>query len=382
MRVAVSRHVPSWTGLDPEAGRADALCAGLDIGVEELPAPAWDEARHARMLEVEVVCGALNFRDLNTAYEGLLGIRGKPATVFGSEIAGVVRRVGRGVEGIRVGERVVTIAQGRCGRCRHCQESGDADICEMHGPGTSHGFMEHVMVPAHGVRAFDSRLSFLDAAAYSFSACMAYDLIHRRLELQPSEIIVITAANSGLGAYATQFAVNLGARVVALVRSDALAAKCYRQKVLAAYKFDRLTPVESLRRRVRRDCRGAPVDCVLDLAADVYGGLSLELLGRGGRYVACGLAGLENPSLRFPWRRLIEKEISAQGAGYNPAETFEPCMRLLAEGRAEPLVDSVYPVEQLTEACARAWCSGERYGKVLLRFKDENICRATATSVG
>lgn len=378
MRVAVSRYAPAFTGSRFEASRLEALRSHLDLGIEEMAAPAWDEKKHSKMVEIEVVCGALNFRDLNTIYQGLLGFRGKPATVFGSEIAGIARRVGKEVRGITVGSAVVTIAQGRCGRCFYCRGQERSGLCEVQGPGTSSGFMERAIVPAHGVRAFDPRYGFFDACAHSFSGCMAYYLIHEKLKVRPSETVVITAANSSIGVYATQTAIITGARVIALARNETLVRQCHRQQVFSAYKFDHLTSIESLCKEIRRDWKGGRIDCVLDLAADFYAQLSLDLLDHRGRYLAGGLTAEENFETKAPWRQIIEKEITVHSAGYNPTETFDRYMELLASGKAEAIIDSAFPVEQIMEACHRAWWSGERYGKVVIMFKEESACRGAS----
>lgn len=75
--------------------------------------------------------------------------------VIGHEIAGTVAEVGRGVEGYKVGERVVLSPPGwSCGTCRACKR-GNENLCEdrralsYEFPG---GFAEYVAIPPPLVR--------------------------------------------------------------------------------------------------------------------------------------------------------------------------------------------------------------------------------------
>lgn len=59
-------------------------------------------------------------------------------------------------------------------------------------------------------------VSFVDAAAVPCAGMTAYQAVHRRLNIQPGQSILITGATGGVGGFAVQLASQAGAHVIAL----------------------------------------------------------------------------------------------------------------------------------------------------------------------
>lgn len=73
------------------------------------------------------ICGT----DMHIYYEGIL----PPGIVLGHENVGIVAEVGKGVEGWKVGDRVVAGPPGPCGKCYYCLHGKPAILtavlCEL-----------------------------------------------------------------------------------------------------------------------------------------------------------------------------------------------------------------------------------------------------------
>ncbi|MCI4361564.1 MAG: alcohol dehydrogenase catalytic domain-containing protein, partial [Thermoplasmata archaeon] len=145
----------------------------------------------------------------------------------GSDGAGLVEKLGPGIDGLSVGERVAInpgLWDGTCDACRagreaHCRQYR---IVGEHTQGTA---TEFVVVPARNVHPLPPSLSFEEGAA----APLVYQTAWRALltvgELAPGERVAIVGAGGGTTLAAVQIARWRGARAVVLTRSEVKAAK-------------------------------------------------------------------------------------------------------------------------------------------------------------
>jgi NADPH:quinone reductase-like Zn-dependent oxidoreductase len=108
--------------------------------------------------------------------------------VFGSEVAGIVERVGA---------RVTDFA------------AGDA----VFGTTVGGGYAEYALVTAEIAAHKPARLSFQDAATLPVAAATAHDGL-RQLDLPAGARLLITGAGGGVGVAATQIARHLGITVI------------------------------------------------------------------------------------------------------------------------------------------------------------------------
>jgi L-iditol 2-dehydrogenase len=180
MRVARSltpREVRVEQAPDPEPGSGDVVCRVLACGV----------------------CGS----DVLDTW-----VARKVPTVLGHELAGEVIAVGRDVQAVAVGDRVVVHHHAPCGECRRCRR-GHETLCERFkttalDPG---GFAERVRVPADLVDEL-LVLDGLDAERATFVEPLACVLrAFERCGLRAGDsLLVVGCGTSGLLAIAAAHA--------------------------------------------------------------------------------------------------------------------------------------------------------------------------------
>jgi len=149
-----------------------------------------------------------------------LGLGPGSVVIAGHEPCGVVVAVGAGVDPkqARVGERVMQHHYSGCGVCPHCA-TGWMQLCvegvkEVYGL-TGHGaHARYMKCPARTVVPLPDELSFATGAAISCGTGTAWGALHR-LGLQGDHTIAIFGQGP-VGLSATQLAVAMGARVIAL----------------------------------------------------------------------------------------------------------------------------------------------------------------------
>jgi len=145
--------------------------------------------------------------------------RSAEPVIAGHEPCGVVAEVGSAVteHEARIGQRVMDHHYQGCGVCKHCQ-AGWAQMC-LEGPivfgSGGHGAHANYMkVPVSTLVPLPDAVSFEAGAAIACGSGTAYNAL-RRLSLHGDETIAIFGQGP-VGLSATQFAVAMGARVIAL----------------------------------------------------------------------------------------------------------------------------------------------------------------------
>jgi NADPH2:quinone reductase len=219
-------------------------------------------------VRVRVRATALNFPDV-LMVRGLYQVRPDLPFVPGVEVCGEVVEVGPGAVGLAVGDRVV------------------GTTAVPHG-----GLAERCLMPATGTFGAPAALSDAEASALTIGYQTAYVGLVRRAALAPGETVVVHAAAGGVGSAAVQVATALGARVVAVVGSEAKAA------VASAAGADVVVD------RSGGDLVGALKDAVgpggADVVFDPVGGASFEastkIIGFEGRIVVVGFTSGQIPA--------------------------------------------------------------------------------------
>jgi threonine dehydrogenase-like Zn-dependent dehydrogenase len=147
------------------------------------------------------------------------GIRRAAGMIAGHEPCGVVAAVGSGVteKEARVGQRVMDHHYDGCGTCKHCR-AGWTQMClagtVVFGSGGHGGHAKYMRVPVSTVVPLPDSLSFVTGAAVSCGTGTAWGAL-KRINLQGGETIAIFGQGP-VGLSATQFAVVMGARVIAI----------------------------------------------------------------------------------------------------------------------------------------------------------------------
>jgi threonine dehydrogenase-like Zn-dependent dehydrogenase len=147
------------------------------------------------------------------------GIKREAGVIAGHEPCGIVAAVGSGVTAkeARVGQRVMDHHYDGCGTCKHCR-AGWTQMClegtVVYGSGGHGGHAKYMKVPVSTLVPLPDSLSFVTGAAISCGTGTAWGAL-KRINLRGGETIAIFGQGP-VGLSAMQFAVALGARVIAI----------------------------------------------------------------------------------------------------------------------------------------------------------------------
>jgi len=157
--------------------------------------------------------------------------------VLGYDVSGTITKLGSGVQGLAVGDKVLAFAD--------------------------HTYAELCAVPAMSAAKVSQGLDLIDAAALPVAATTGYQLITKGTAIKPGQRILVVGAVGGVGRVAVYMAKHLGAVVIAGVLKRQLeAAKSLG--VSDAVALDDDTAIQNL--------------ATLDAVADTVGGKTTAML--------------------------------------------------------------------------------------------------------
>lgn len=322
----------------------------------ELPEPEISENE----VLVRVKACALNHLDI-WIRGGLPGLKLPFPHILGSDISGVVERVGRLVENARPGDEVMLSPGISCMHCEYCLAGRD-NLCASYnllGARMPGGYAEFVKVPSFNVLPKPGSMSFEEAASLPLVFITAWHMLVDRVGLQAGETLLVHAAGSGVGIAAIQIGKLLGARVLTTASSD---EKLDKAKALGADEVINYTDKDFLD-EVRRLTNKRGVDAVFEHTGEATWEKSVRSLVRGGRLVTCGATSGHQGNIDI--RYLFSKQISLLGSYMGSKHELVNMLKFFEDGSLKAVVDRVLPLEQAADA-HRAIQERAQFGKVVL----------------
>jgi crotonyl-CoA reductase len=284
----------------------------------------------------------------------------------GSDLSGVVLRVGPGVTKWKPGDEVVA----------HClsvelEEAAGHDDSMMDpqqriwGFETNYGGLaELALVKANQLMPKAEHLTWEEAASPGLVNSTAYrQLVSQHgAGMKQGDVVLIWGASGGLGGYATQYALNGGAIPVCVVSSPEKAEICRRMgaeliidRSAEAYKFwnedgTQQNPKEwqRLGKKIRELTGGEDVDIVYEHPGRETFGASVYVTKRGGTIVTCASTSgfMHEYDNRYLWMTL-KRIVGSHFANYR--ESWE-ANRLISKGYIHPTLSRVYPLDETGQA--------------------------------
>jgi crotonyl-CoA reductase len=289
----------------------------------------------------------------------------QPYHVVGSDLAGVVLRVGAGVTKWKPGDEVVA----HCLSVELEDPQGHDDTMmdpqqRIWGFETNFGGLaELALVKSNQLMPKPAHLTWEEAASPGLVNSTAYRQLvsHNGAGMKQGDVVLIWGASGGLGGYATQFALNGGAIPVCVVSSPEKAELCRRMgaeliidRSAEGYRFwkdeNNQDPREwkRLGAKIRELSGGEDPDIVFEHPGRETFGASVYVAKRGGTIVTCASTSgywheFDN---RYLWMNL-KRIVGSHFANYR--ESWE-ANRLIAKGAIHPTLSRTYPLIETGQA--------------------------------
>lgn len=312
----------------------------LELG--EMPVP---EPGPGQVL-LDIVATSANYAD---AIMVAGNYQTKPEFPFapGLEGAGLVAKLGKGVENLKVGDRVMAkLAHG--------------------------GFAEQAVAEASETWSLFDRMSFTDGAAFAVAYLSAHVALRWQGRLEAGETLLVLGAAGGSGISAVEIGKAMGARVIGAASSEE------KLQAVLQHGADHAVNYSSgnMKDQVLELTGGEGVDVCFDpVGGDLFDS-ALSSLGWGGRHIHYGFVG---GVPRVPANRLLVKHRSAVGSSLRYFQNRRPdlLVQSMAElaaaygkGAFNPEISHRMPLERGVEAL-RLLTERKAVGKVVVEVAPE-----------
>ena len=276
---------------------------------------------------IDVRAAGVNFPDVLTV-QGKYQVRPPLPFTPGNEFAGVVRALGEGVQGVKVGDRVIGFTQ-------------------------TGAFAQQALAPAAALMPMPPGMDFDTAAAITLTYGTSHHAVVDRGQLKAGETMLVLGAAGGVGLAAIEIGKALGARVIAA------ASNAEKLEVCRAHGADVLIDYskEDLREAIKAATGGKGPDVIYDPVGGAYSEPALRSIAYRGRHLVIGFAAGEIPKL--PWNLMLLKSASVVGVFWGDFARREPQANVaamremlgwMAEGKLKPLVSKRYTLAETAQA--------------------------------
>lgn len=321
-----------YVSVDPESHH-------LSIEQGPVPSPAAEEVL------IKVHSAGLNRADL-LQRQGLYPPPEDASPIMGLEVAGTVRAVGDTVKNWQVGDAICALTHGG-------------------------GYADYAVAPIGQCMPIPTGFSKGEAAALPEALLTVWHNLFQRAGLQSGERVLIHGGASGIGTLAVMICAALGAKVytTAGTSEKCRALEAHGATCAINYKTENFEEV------LTGLGFNNKVNVILDMIGGDYIQKNLNLAAPGGRIV--NIAYMRGFKAEVNFAPLLMKRITMTGSTLR-AQTFaqksvmvEEIMSrifpLLENGKIKPMIDSIYPLEQVEQAHGHMQ-SGQHMGKIILKM--------------
>ncbi len=328
--------------------KAAVFYAPNELKIEDRPVPSAEAGEILVRNHVTLTCGT----DLKIYKRGHPLVR--PPLIIGHEFAGTVEKVGDGVEGFRIGDRVVAANSAPCNSCENCRrgrfslcQQVDACLIGFSYPGA---YAEYLKIPSHIVKQnthlIPRNVSFEEAAFLEPLSCVVHG--QNRIEIEPGDDVLVMGAGS-IGVLHAQLARKHAAGRVIVV--DPHQIKLDGAKKLGA-DVQLLGRGEEIEKQVREITGGRGPEVVIESAGTPEAWESAtRMVSEGGTVLFFGGCP-SGTAVSLDTGKIHYGELKLVGAFHHTPKDVEVALRLIASGAVQvrPMITKQMPLSQVEEA--------------------------------
>ena len=325
----------------PDQCRHIAVSAENHLSIESGPTPT----PGAEEILIKVHSAGINRADL-LQRKGLYPPPPDASPIMGLEVAGTIQAIGKNVRTWQVGDSVCALTHGG-------------------------GYAEYAVAPMSQCMPIPNGFSKGEAAALPEALLTNWHNLFQRAGLKPGEKVLIHGGASGMGTMGVMICATLGAEVYTTAGSN---EKCRALEARGAtrainYKtedFEAVLTEMGLNNRI---------NVILDMIGGDYIQKNLNIAAPEARIV--NIAYMKGFKAEVNFAPLLMKRITMTASTLR-AQTFaqkavmvqeimEHIYPHLQSGKIKPIIDSIYPLEQVEQAHGHME-GGQHMGKIIIKI--------------
>lgn len=327
---------------------------GKPLVIEEMPIPEPGEGQ----IQVKIQACGVCHTDLHAA-EGDWPVKPSPPFIPGHEGVGFVSALGRGVTGIKEGDRVgIPWLHTACGKCDYCA-SGWETLCtgqQNTGYSVNGGFAEYSLADPRFVGHLPAGADFVEIAPVLCAGVTVYKGL-KMTDAKPGQWVVISGIG-GLGHLAVQYARAMGFQVGAVDVDDSKLELARRLGAAVVVNARTTDPCAYMQKEIG-GAHGVLVTAVSPKAFEQ----SLGMLRRGGTVALNGL-----PPGTFPLDifSMVLNGITVRGSIVGTRADLRDSLELAGAGKVKATVkaDKIENINEIFQSMHH----GQIEGRIVLNM--------------
>ncbi|KAH9495756.1 hypothetical protein Btru_013247 [Bulinus truncatus] len=271
---------------------------------------------------------------------GHLGTHRPVPFIPGMDAAGVVEEVGDGVKGFKKGDRVYTV----------CTDIG--------------AYAQYTVTTPKHIAHLDSALTFAQGAAIGVPYYTAWKSLYFRAKAKSNETVLVHGASGAVGIAAVQIAKANGHLVIGTAGTKE--GLDLVKKVGADFVFNHREA--GYMEQIQNATKGAGVDVILEMVANVNLDKDLDILAKRGRVVVVGC----RDAININPQKTMFKETAILGVALQTAtdeewqEIKNGVESLQKKGKIQPIVSREFKLSDVAQAFAEILKNSGTLGKFVL----------------
>ncbi len=314
----------------------------LKVGEAEKPAPGEGQVL------VKVFASSINRPDL-VQREGKYPPPPGDSTILGLEVSGVIEKLGAGVTGWQVGDRVMTLVGGG-------------------------GYAEFAVAYASHLMKIPESMSFEEAACVCESYITAFLNVFMIGEFKDGQSAILHGGGGGVNTAAIQLCRALTPASKLIVTASA--AKMERVKEIGADFLINFQETPDFTEVVKEYTGKKGVDLILDHVGAKYLAPNMNSLGYKGRLVVIGVISGIKAELNLALMMVKRQQIIGSVLRSRPvaekgeivAEFTRRALPKFSDRSIVPIIEKVFTIDQVADA-HRMMEEDKHFGKIVLRIQ-------------
>jgi|SRR5690625_2576978 len=298
---------------------------------------------------------AINRRDVFVRYGAYPGIQ--VPSILGSDGAGTIEELGEGVEGLATGDEVVINPSLNWGDNPHFQGPNYTTL----GVPTDGTYAQYIKIAAENVFPKPKHLTWEEAAAIPLAGLTAYRAVVTKAEAKEGETVIIPGIGGGVANFALQIAVAKGAKVFVTSSSDQKIENAISLGASGGVNYRNDNWVNEL-----KNLTGGADISIDSIGGDTFNDL-ITLAKPGSKIVSFGAT--LGPVNNVVMPRIFFKQMHIMGSMMGTPEEFGKMLELYEDQQLKPVIDKVYPLEEVEKAHEQM-DKGNVSGKIVLSIPE------------
>jgi NADPH:quinone reductase-like Zn-dependent oxidoreductase len=308
---------------------------------------------------VRTEASALNHLDLWVGM-GLPGLNTKYPHIGGSDGAGVIEKVGEGVDTAWVGRRVLLNAAIQQAEPDHPDRAPAPPDIIMIGEHVHGTLAEKFIAPVSNLLDIGDS-DPVEATAFGLTFLTASRMLVTRARLRCGQSVLITGIGGGVALACLRIAKHMGCQTIVTSRHQ---WKLDRARELGA-DHGVLDSGNDWSKDVRSLTGKRGVDIVADSVGKAVHLACIKSLARGGTFVTCGNTAGHDATTDLT--RIFWNQLSILGSTMGDMAEFREVVSLLRSGALMPVIDRTFAPADAQQAYARLE-SAEQFGKIVIKW--------------